>query len=113
PADRGKERLRVSRIVSSGRKAARIAHVQIGHSRFAKDAVVDMEVASTPSIADADAAMVEGRIPHPDVERVEIPQGHARFRVPHEMRSPDARFGEAVTLEAPVNAVRHVHKVSV
>jgi hypothetical protein len=70
-----------NRVVPSRGKAAGVADEQIRLCGLAEDAVVDVGVPGALSVRQPGAAMVESRIPNPEIEGVEITEGDARFRV--------------------------------
>src|SRR5205823_944135 len=101
----GEKSLRADRVVIAGREAARVAHREIGHRRAAEHAVVDVVVAGACPVRHPLGTLLETGLPDPDVEGIEVAEGDAGLRVAKELIPPDARFREAVPLEAAVNAV--------
>src|SRR4051794_1598223 len=73
-------------------------------------AVVDVIVAGARGVGDARVAVLESRVPDPDVERVEVPERDAGARISNEPRSPDAGLGETAAFESAVDAVFDVDK---
>ena len=70
------ECLRAGRVIAARREAAGVANREVGDARSSKHAVVYVKIAGAAGVADAAAAIIEGRVPHPDVERVEIAERH-------------------------------------
>ena len=112
-AQRDEERLRSDRVVVARGEEPRVLHHQIRDGRSAEHAPIHPEIAGARFVRDARAAVVEERVPDPRVERVEVAERDAGFRVANEAIAQDARLGEAQVVEAAVDAERHVHELVV